>query len=229
MITKPKILVVDDEKDILDLVGYYLNKEGFIGIFAQTGEEALKKVEKERPHLIVLDLMLPTISGLEVAKILKANPEFAEIPIIMLTAKTEETDVIVGLELGADDYITKPFSPKILIARIKAVLRRKYKIQKEDPEVIKIENLTIYPNQYEVLVDDKKVQLTTSEFKILLTLAKKPNWVFSRGQIMDLIHGEDYSVTERTVDVFISNIRKKLKKAGSLIETVRGIGYKLKK
>ncbi len=229
MIPKAKILVVDDEKDILDLVGYYLKKEGFVALFAQTGEEALKKVERENPHLIVLDLMLPTISGLEVAKILKANPEFAEIPIIMLTAKSEETDIIVGLELGADDYITKPFSPKILIARIKAVLRRKYKTKKEELEIIKIDNLTIYPNQYEVLVDDQKIQLTTSEFKILLTLAQKPNWVFSRAQIMDLIHGEDYSVTERTVDVFISNIRKKLKKAGSLIETVRGIGYRLKK
>lgn len=230
MIPNKDILVVDDEEDILELVGYHLRQEGFKPVFATTGEEALQKMQKKKPMLVVLDLMLPGIQGIEVAKIMKAREELSDIPIIMLTAKSDEIDMVVGLEIGADDYVTKPFSPKVLMARIKAVLRRRLKREiDEDDQVIRIGEMSIYPHQYEVFVGGKRIQLTTTEFKILMCLAKRPNWVFSRSHIVDLVHGEDYAITERTVDVFIASLRKKLDSAATLIETVRGVGYKLKK
>jgi len=221
-----KILAVDDEEPILELISYHLSKEGFKVIPAKTGNEAIKRCFEEYPDLVLLDLLLPDINGLDVAKVLRANENTQSIPIIMVTAKGDETDVVVGLEVGADDYITKPFSPKVLIARIKATLRRQK--ASEEKDTINLGDLIILIKEHEVYWKGKKITLTNSEFKVLTSLAKRPNWVFTRYQIVDLIHGEDYAVTDRSVDVLIASIRKKLGDGGELIETVRGVGYKLK-
>ena len=178
--------------------------------------------------MIVLDLMLPGVDGLDVCKILKHDPLTSSIPVIMLTAKSEEADIIVGLELGADDYITKPFSPRILSARIKAVLRRRQREDHDGSSAITIGELHIDPSRYEVSVQGMQVQLTTTEFGILLYLARRPGWVFTRYQIIDAVKGEDYIVTDRAVDVQIVSLRKKLGALGHLIETVRGVGYRFK-
>ena len=225
---KEKILVVDDEEDILELVRYNLSRDGYKIICASTGEEGLKAARSENPDLIVLDLMLPGIDGLDVARRLKGDDVTRKIPIVMLTAKGEESDIVTGLELGADDYITKPFSARILVARIRAVLRRRLKDAAEEKEVFKIHEITVHPGRHEVLVNDKPVQLTFTEFGILNFLVRRPGWVFTRNQIVDAVRGDDYYVTERSVDVQIVGLRKKLGKAGKHIETVRGVGYRLK-
>lgn len=225
---KERILVVDDEEDILELVKFNLSKEGYQTICAETGERAAKIARSDIPDLIVLDLMLPGMDGLEVAKFLKNNPKTEHIPIVMLTAKGEESDVVTGLELGADDYVTKPFSPKILLARIKAVLRRKMADPPAGSEVVKIHNLLIHPGRREVRVDDNPIDLTFTEFGILSYLIRRPGWVFTRSQIVDAVRGSDYFVTDRSVDVQIVGLRKKLGAAGKFIETVRGVGYRFK-
>jgi two-component system alkaline phosphatase synthesis response regulator PhoP len=224
---KKKILVVDDEEDILELVRYNLSREGYEVICASSGEDGLKAARNELPDLIALDLMLPGIDGLEVARILNGNNTTKNIPIIMLTAKGEEADIVAGLELGADDYITKPFSPRIMIARIRAVLRRKTK-EVDDDEVIRINEITLNPGRHEVLVNEEPVQLTFTEFGILNFLIRRPGWVFTRSQIVDAVKGDDYFVTDRSVDVQIVGLRKKLGPAGKNIETVRGVGYRFK-
>jgi two-component system phosphate regulon response regulator PhoB len=226
------ILVVEDEEDILELVSYNLLKEGFQVAGANSGERALEAVKNRTPDLMILDLMLPGVDGLEVCRIMKKNPGTESIPIIMLTAKSEEGDIVKGLEYGADDYVTKPFSPKVLIARVKAVLRRLTADISYDhldrSRVIEIHNMIIRPERHEVLVDGKQVELTFTEFRILHYLASRPGWVFSRQQILDAVRGDEYPVTDRSVDVQIVGLRKKLGEAGKYIETVRGIGYKLK-
>ena len=226
--TPEKILVVEDEEDILELIRYNLHKASYRVVEAETGEDALEQVRAERPDLVLLDLMLPGIDGLEVCKSLKNNPRTRHLPIVMLTARGEESDIVIGLELGADDYITKPFSPKVLIARVKAVLRRRRATQVDENGIIQRHNLGIDPARHEVLVDGKPVSLTSSEFRILHTLARKPGWVFTRYQIVEAVHGEGYPVTDRSVDVQISGLRKKLGTAGSHIETVRGVGYRMR-
>ena len=225
---KEKILVVDDEEDILELLRFNLSRERYQVSCALTAEKALSLVQSEAPDLIVLDLMLPGIDGLEVARQLKNDPATKNIPIVMLTAKGEEADIVTGLELGADDYITKPFSPRILLARVRAVLRRKTTVSQEKESVIRVHDLTIHPGRHEVLVDGKPVQLTFTEFGILNYLARRPGWVFTRSQIVDAVRGDDYFVTDRSVDVQIVGLRKKLGPAGKCIETVRGIGYRFK-
>ena len=225
---KEKLLVVDDEEDILELLRYNLLREGYNVSCAASGEEALRLAQSEIPDLLVQDLMLPGIDGLEVTKILKNDSRTRDIPIVMLTAKGEEADIVTGLELGADDYITKPFSPRVLVARVRAVLRRKVKEYKEETPVLRIHDIVIHPGRHEVLVNDKPVQLTLTEFGILNYLAKRPGWVFTRSQIMDAVKGEDYFVTDRSVDVQIVGLRKKLCNAGKYIETVRGVGYRFK-
>ncbi len=225
---KERILVVEDEEDILELVRYNLEKEGYQidGVFS--GEDALRKVKEDTFDLIILDLMLPGVDGLEVCKILKYNSRSAHIPIVMLTAKGEESDVVIGLELGADDYITKPFSPRILMARIKAVLRRRQQEKQDDSSVLTIHDLQIDPTRYEVRLKGQPLQLTTTEFGILHCLARRPGWVFTRYQIIDAVKGEDYIVTDRAVDVQIAGLRKKLGAMSHYIETVRGVGYRFK-
>jgi two-component system alkaline phosphatase synthesis response regulator PhoP len=226
--TKKQILAVDDEEDILELIQFNLLKEGYQVFCAVSGDEALKLADTHIPDLIVLDLMLPDIDGLEITKILKSEPKTKDIPIVMLSAKGEEADIVTGLELGADDYITKPFSPRILVARVRAVLRRKTKEQSNNTLPTKIHNITIHPGRREVLVDGKQVSLTFTEFGILEFLARRPGWVFTRYQIVDAIRGDDYPVTDRSVDVQIVGLRKKLGTAGKNIETVRGVGYRFK-
>lgn len=223
-----KILVVDDEEDILELVRYNLAKNGYKTVCVGTGEDALKAAKSESPDLIILDLMLPGVDGLEVCKILKADSRMAAIPIVMLTAKGEEADVVAGLELGADDYITKPFSPRILLARLRAVLRRKSREPAAESQVIKIHDLLIHPGRHEVLVRGKPVELTYTEFRLLHSLARRPGWVFTRSQIVDTVRGTDYPVTDRSVDVQIVGLRKKLGPCSEYIETVRGVGYRFK-
>lgn len=221
------ILAVDDEEDILELLTYNLEREQYKVYCATTGEDALKKVERVRPDLMILDLMLPGLSGLEITRRLKANPDTCNIPIIMLTARGDESDIVTGLELGADDYITKPFSIKILIARVNACFRRLLK--KSPPgknQSIEIKEITIHPGMREVRISDEPVDLTYSEFQILYHLAKRPGWVSTRSQIVDAVRGEEYAVTERSVDVQIVGLRKKLGSCGKYIQTVRGVGYK---
>ena len=225
---KQKILVVDDEEDILELLKFNLSREGYQVLCAVSGEQALRLVRSENPDLIMLDLMLPGIDGLEVTRRLKNDPDTKNLPIVMLTAKGEEADIVTGLELGADDYITKPFSPRVLIARIRAVLRRRIKGQTEETSVLRIHDIEIDPGRHEVLVNEKPVQLTFTEFGILDYLARRPGWVFTRFQIVEAVRGEDYPVTDRSVDVQIVGLRKKLGPAGKYIETVRGVGYRFK-
>jgi two-component system, OmpR family, alkaline phosphatase synthesis response regulator PhoP len=226
--TRERILVVDDEEDLLELVNYNLSKEGYRVNCVGTGEEALEEARKQLPDLIVLDLLLPTVDGLEVCRLLKSDANTQHIPIIMLTAKSEEADVVAGLELGADDYLTKPFSPRVLLARIKALLRRKSKDESSDTGTIRVRGLVIHPGRHEVLLNSQAVDLTYTEFKLLHFLARKPGWAFTRGQIVDAVKGEDYPVTERSVDVQVVGLRKKLGDFGANIETVRGVGYRFR-
>lgn len=221
-----KILAVDDEEDILELLRYNLVQEGYQVVCSESGEDALSRAVSSDFDLILLDLMLPGIDGLEVAKRLKKDPRTNHVPIIMITAKGEEADVVKGLELGADDYITKPFSPRVLGARIKAVLRRKDKYQAKDEYIVRAHELVIDAGRREVTADGKSFDLTYSEFQVLYFLAGHPGWVFTRGQIVDAVRGEGYAVTDRSVDVQIVGLRKKLGPYGSYIETVRGVGYR---
>lgn len=225
---KEKILIVEDEEDIRELVKYNLEREGFGDIRAvETGEEGIAAVKNFTPDLILLDLMLPGIDGLTVCRKLKSNEKTEHVPVIMLTAKSEEADVVVGLEMGADDYITKPFSNKVLLARVRSVLRRAQGQEKVDTgDVIRRGNLVITPGKRETLLDGQQLELTFSEFEILLLLARRPGWVFTRNQIVNEVKGSDYPVTERAIDVQIVGLRKKLGSAGKKIETIRGVGYR---
>ncbi|BBO78440.1 DNA-binding response regulator [Desulfosarcina widdelii] len=224
--SKEKILVVDDEEDILELVRYNLVREGYVVMCALSGEDALRTAVAEPVDLIVLDLMLPGIDGLEVARRLKQNSDTKDTPIVMLTAKGEEADVVSGLELGADDYVTKPFSPRILIARIKAVIRRRSGDTELENEVLNVRELSIHPGRRHVTASGKPLDLTYTEFQVLYFLARRPGWVFTRSQIVDAVRGDDYPVTDRSVDVQIVGLRKKLGPLGKYIETVRGVGYR---
>ncbi|HSM90291.1 MAG TPA: response regulator transcription factor [Desulfobacterales bacterium] len=225
---KERVLVVDDEEDILELVRFHLTREGYQLTLAATGEEALKKAKHETFDLIVLDLMLPGLDGLEVAKALKADARTKSVPIVMLTAKGEDADVVSGLEIGADDYITKPFSPRVLTARVKAVLRRRSRAAQDDTKVITIHELEIHPGRRTVLAGGKALELTFTEFQLLCVLTRRPGWVFTRSQIVDAVRGSDYPVTDRSVDVQVVGLRKKLGAYGHYIETVRGVGYRFK-
>jgi two-component system, OmpR family, alkaline phosphatase synthesis response regulator PhoP len=225
---KENVLAVDDEEDILELVSYNLTKNGYQVTTVTTGEEAVRKVRSEIPDLILLDLMLPGVDGLEVCKILKNDPKTGSVPIMMLTAKGEEADIVTGLELGADDYMTKPFSPRVLLARVRALLRRKARDAGEDTERIQRHDLVIHPGRHEVLVRGVPVDLTHTELRLLHFLARRPGWVFTRNQIIDEVHGEDYAVTDRSVDVFVAGLRRKLGDCGKYVETVRGVGYRFK-
>jgi len=225
---KETILIVDDEEDILELIRHTLSKEGYTVTGAETGETALKYAIEKPFDMILLDLMLPGLDGLEVAKRLKGNDRTRHIPIIMLTAKGEEADVVTGLELGADDYITKPFSPRVLLARIKAVMRRKPEPSDNTDDVLRIHELEIHMGRREVKAGGEVLDLTFTEFQVLFYLSKRPGWVLTRSQIVDAVRGNDYPVTDRSVDVQIVGLRKKLGIYGKYIETVRGVGYRFK-
>ena len=219
------IAVIDDEPDILELVSLHLTKSNFKVKEFLNAESFFKFLSSKIPDLIILDLMLPDSDGIEICKYLKSNQELKSIPIIMLTARVSETDKVLGLELGADDYVTKPFSPRELIARVKAVLRRK---TQDSGEKIKIGDILLIDlNKFQVFVENKKIDLTPTEFRILKILTTKKGWVFTRDQILDHLWGHDKAVLDRTIDVHIKNLREKLGKAKKFIKNVRGIGYKI--
>lgn len=223
---RKNILAVDDEEDLLELVRFNLDREGYDVVCAESGEEALCKIESSDFDLVLLDLMLPGIDGIEVARMMKSDSKTRGIPIIMLTAKGEEADIVIGLEFGADDYITKPFSPRVLAARIKAVLRRKTGTPDDEVTLIRIHELVIDSARHDVMAADKHLDLTFTEFQVLKYLAENPGWVFTRSQIVDSVRGDGYAVTDRSVDVQIAGLRKKLGEFGRYIETVRGVGYR---
>jgi len=226
---KNAILVIDDEKDLVELVRYNLNKDGFLVHSALDGEAGLAAALRELPDLIIVDLMLPGMDGLEVCRSLRSESRTARIPIIMLTAKSAESDRVVGLELGADDYITKPFSPRELAARIKAVLRRTAQQPAAAPAAfIRRGELAIDPERREVSCEGKNVILTATEFRLLHYLAGHPGRVFSRSELIDAALGKDVAVVDRTIDVHVTGLRKKLGVCGEWIETVRGFGYRFK-
>jgi two-component system alkaline phosphatase synthesis response regulator PhoP len=227
--SKPTILVVDDEKDLVDLIAYNLRRNGYDVLTANGGDAAVDIATRERPSLVLLDLMLPGLSGTEVARRLKADARTAGIPLIMLTAKSEETDVVVGLTLGADDYVTKPFSMKILLARLAGVLRRAESGAPAAADaataVLRAGPLSIDAGKHEVSVDGEPVRLTLTEFKLLAALVAARGRVLTRDQLMDKAMGTDVFVTDRAIDVHVTAIRKKLGTANWLVRTVRGVGY----
>ncbi len=224
---REKILVIDDEKDIGELLEYNLGKEGYRVVSTYNGEEALRFVQGELPSLIILDLMLPGIDGLEVCRILKREARTSGIPIIILTAKGEEADIVAGLELGADDYVTKPFKVRELLARIRSLFRR-LSSKTEEREVMKIGDLVIDSGKHELTLKGKTLELTSTEFELLKCLASNPGRVFTRDQLLDKVWGEEKLVVDRTVDVHIRRLRQKLKSASSYIITIRGVGYRFK-
>ena len=223
-----QILIIEDEQDIIDLLEFNLRKDGFEVSSAKSGEDGLRFARSKLPDIILLDLMLPGINGLDICKLLKTDPKTGHIPIIMLTAKNEEVDIVTGLEVGADDYITKPFSPKVVIARLRALLRRNSTDGETKKKVIKAGDITIDPGKYTVEANKVLIQLTATEFQLLLVLARRPGWVYTRSQLVDEIRGDDHIITDRAVDVQIANLRKKLGDAGAYIQTVRGAGYRFK-
>jgi len=224
---KQLIAILDDEPDILNLVSINLEKNGFETAKFELADELNKFLERKIPDLIILDLMLPDADGFDVCKDLKKDERFASIPIIMLTAKGDETDRILGLEFGADDYVVKPFSPRELVARVKAVLRRG-KMKEEAKKIIEIgKTLRIDLQKYEVYLNDRKLNLTSTEFKIIKLLATRKGWVYSRNQILDHLWGNDKIVVDRTIDVHIRNLRTKLGPAGKYIKNIRSVGYKI--
>jgi two-component system phosphate regulon response regulator PhoB len=225
---KKRILLIEDEEDIQELVSFHLGKEGYAVTAIGSGESAVDAAVKATPDLILLDLMLPGIDGLQVCRNLRNDPRTQQIPIVMVTAKGEETDIVTGLEVGADDYIIKPFSPKVLVARIRNISRRKARDSADDASPITAHDLVIHPGRHEVMLKGKRVDLTYTEFRVLQFLSRRPGWVYTRQQIVDAVRGEDYAVTDRSVDVQIVGLRRKLGAAGDYIETVRGVGYRFK-
>jgi two-component system alkaline phosphatase synthesis response regulator PhoP len=222
------ILAVEDDEDILELLKYNLSKEGYQVSVVTTGEEGLQSAGASLPDLILLDLMLPEMDGLEVCRQLKADQKTRHLPIIMLTAKGEEADIVTGLELGADDYITKPFGNRVLLARVRAVLRRRTAAAPDADALFKIHDLVIDPGHHQVKFGGQALDLTATEFRLLHLLARRPGWVLTRSNIIKGLHGHDYPVTDRAVDVKMVALRKKLGPAARYIETVRGVGYRFK-
>ena len=228
MMSRQSVLVVEDEEDIMEVIRFNLEKEGYEVHQALSGEKALQVMENNLPSLVLLDLMLPGINGLDLCRLFKQNDRTKAIPVIMLTAKSEDADIVAGLEMGAEDYITKPFSPRVLVARVRTILRRRESGVKDDSSVIQVEGMQIHPGRHEVTMGENVVDLTPSEFRILHYLARRPGWVYSRDQIIDAIRGHGYVVTDRAIDVQVVGLRKKLGDYGKFIETVRGIGYRFR-
>ena len=224
---KKHLLVIDDDSDILDLLGYNLSLEGFKVTCVSTGEKGIEVALKKSPDLILLDIMLPGMDGFDVLKQLTSNSISQNIPVIFLSAKSEETDIVLGLELGAEDYVTKPFSIKVLISRIYAVLRYSPEKEIKNDEIIKVGNLFLFPGRRKVTFNGKPVKFTNVEFTILELLAKKPGWVFSNTEIMDCIHEDGQKFSKNSINVHIHAIRKKLGTGKNCLETVHGAGYRI--
>jgi two-component system phosphate regulon response regulator PhoB len=226
--SREKILVVEDDEDIAELIRYTLVRENFRPVVCGSGEEAVRKLQNEPFNIMLLDIMLPGIDGIDICKKVKSDERYSSIPVIMITARGEESDVVTGLEIGADDYIIKPFSPRVLVARIRSALRRRHAEKTIEGEPVEAGDFMIHPGKREVLVKGVPVELTNLEFLVLQFLAKKPGWVFSRYQIVEGVRGDNYPVTDRSVDVCIVGLRKKLGDHGDRIETVRGAGYRFR-
>ena len=222
-----KIVVIEDEPDIVEVVSYNLKREGYNVYSVDRGDEGLNLIREQSPSLVILDLMLPGTDGLSVCRQLKSDPIVRDIPVIIVSANGEESDVVIGLELGADDYLTKPFSPRELLARVKAVLRRGPVKESQDKERIVIQNLVIDVSRHEVRVGDELINLTATEFKILHQLASQPGRAFTREQLLNRVVGLGVVVVDRNIDVHIRAVRKKLGDAARLIQTIRGVGYRL--
>jgi two-component system phosphate regulon response regulator PhoB/two-component system alkaline phosphatase synthesis response regulator PhoP len=222
----PLVYIVDDEQDIVDLISLHLEKSSFQVKGFLNATAFYQQLKQKTPDLIILDIMLPDEGGFEVCKYLKMDERYMAIPIIILSARNEETDKILGLELGADDYVSKPFSPGEMVARVKAVLRRK-KTKLDEKKIVIDDTLIIELEKYRVSIDDREIPLTSTEFKILKLFAKKQGWVFNREQILDYLWGTEKAVLDRTIDVHVKNLREKLGNKGYLIKNVRGVGYKL--
>lgn len=223
---KGKILIVEDDRDIVEMVEYNLQEEGYATVSALNGEDGVNLARSEQPDLIILDIMLPVVDGFEVCRTLKSDDSTSRIPIIILSAKSQETDKVVGLELGADDYVTKPFSPRELIARIRAIMRRG--AEQQMSSMVEKGDIIIDSAKYKVMVGSEEIALTTTEFKLLEYMARRPGVVLSRYQILDAVSGDDTVVCDRTVDAHVKSLRRKLGKAKDYIETVRGAGYRFK-
>lgn len=228
--SKKNIAVVDDEPDIVELIQYHLEKEKYHTASFYDGESFLAYLKDTIPDLVILDLMLPSIDGLEICRKIRATEAYKSVPIIMLTAKGTEVDKIVGLEMGADDYVVKPFSPRELVARVKAVLRRGGEKQREETShLIEYGDLILDLDTYEARLKGELIDLTTTEFNLLSIIMSHPGWVYSRNKLLDMLWGEDKIVLDRTIDVHIQKIRKKLGKVGDRIKSIRGVGYKFEK
>ncbi|MFQ5498542.1 MAG: response regulator [Candidatus Zixiibacteriota bacterium] len=227
--TQRRVLIIEDEPDIAELISYNLSRESFQSETALSGEVGLALARKIMPDLIVLDIMLPGVSGLDVCRALRTDPATKTIPIVMLTAKDEEIDVVTGLEVGADDYITKPFSPKVLLARIRALLRRRVaSLDNNVEDVTTIGDLSIDSAKHRVTIGGQAVELTITEYELLGTLVARPGWVFSRSQLIDSLRDGQHVITDRAIDVQVANLRKKLGQCGHYVETVRGVGYRFR-
>ena len=226
---KSKVLVIEDDRSLSEILVYNLDKAGYEVSFAHDGRDGLNQAQLKLPDIILLDVMLPVIDGIEVCRRLRAKPETASALIIMLTAKTEEADQLIGFSVGADDYVTKPFSPRVLAARIRALLRREESRRRDELETtIDVHELSIHPGRHEATLVGRPLDLTYTEFALLQFLAKRPGWAYTRGQIVDAVKGVDYPVTERSVDVQVAGLRRKLGTHGHYIETVRGVGYRFR-
>jgi two-component system, OmpR family, phosphate regulon response regulator PhoB len=227
MAVMKSILIIEDEKDIVDLIEYHLKQSGFSVISALDGPAGLEKAKKKRPNLIILDLMLPEMDGKDICRALKSDPLTQSIPILMLTAKAEETDRLIGFELGADDYVTKPFSPKELVLRVKAILRRK-EVDHEGEKIIRIGDLLIDIDRHQISIKKSPVRLTSTEFKLLVELASKRGRVLTREHLLDRVWGYTYEGYARTVDTHVRRLREKLGSLGDSVETIRGVGYRFR-
>ena len=224
-----RIVVIEDEDDILEVIAYNLKREGYEVVTSTSGEDGLDKIERTAPQLVILDLMLPEIDGIELCRKLKADPLTQAIPVIMVTAKGEESDVVLGLGVGADDYITKPFSPREMVARVRAVLRRsRGRAEADRRESVVRDGIVIDPQRHDVRVDGESVILTATEFRLLHFLATHPGRVFTRDHLLTRVIGEDAIVIDRNIDVHVRSIRKKLGAHRDVIETIRGVGYRFK-
>lgn len=229
--SKATILVIEDDPDIQELVSFSLGREGYAVVQATSGERGLELAQAAVPDLILLDVMLPGIDGLETLRRLKALPSLARVPVIMASAKGEDPDVVAGLELGADDYVVKPYSPRVLVARVRTALRRRFQggLGEVDADaVVSVDGITLDPDRHEIRVDGERVDLSATEFAVLELLMRSPGRVYGRAAIIDAVKGRDYPVTDRSVDVQIVSLRRKLGARGDYIETVRGVGYRFR-
>ena len=222
-----KLLIIEDERPLAEVLSYNLRREGYEVLVAHDGQEGLRQAELKAPDLVILDLMLPVIEGLEVCRRLRAEPRTRRIPILVLTAKAEETDQVVGFSMGADDYVTKPFSVKVVVERVKALLRRS-EISPSDQEVIESQGVTVDRRRHKALVNDRELELTPTEFRLLETLLQQAGRAFTRGELMDCAISQHTVVLERTIDVHVKSLRQKMGESAPLIETVRGIGYRFR-